>query len=156
KAGSKTDPANHTVLAHYLEHMLFKGTDQFGSLDWDKEKSLLDEIEGLYEKYNSTTDEDERKAIYKEIEQVSGEAAKYAIGNEYDKMMSGMGAQGTNAFTSVEETVYTEDIPSNVIDKYLTVQSERFRHPVFRLFHTELEAVYEEKNRSLDSDGSKV
>ena len=156
KAGSKTDPANHTGLAHYLEHMLFKGTDQFGSLDWDKEELLLAKIEGLYEEYNSTTDQEERKAIYKEIDEVSGEAAKYAIANEYDKMMSGMGAQGTNAFTSVEETVYTEDIPSNVMDKYLTVQAERFRNPVFRLFHTELEAVYEEKNRSLDSDGSKV
>src|SRR5699024_7756516 len=92
----------------------------------------------------------------KKIDETSGEAAKYAIANEYDKLMSGMGAQGTNAFTSFEETVYTEDIPSNVIDKYLRVQGERFRNPVFRLFHTELEAVYEEKNRSLDSDGSKV
>lgn len=156
KAGSKTDPANHTGLAHYLEHMLFKGTDKYGSLDWEKEKPLLDKIEKLYEEYNSTTDEAERKAIYKEIDEVSGEAAKYAIANEYDKMMAGMGAQGTNAFTSVEETVYTDDVPSNVIDKYLKVQAERFRYPVFRLFHTELEAVYEEKNRSLDSDGSKV
>lgn len=156
KAGSKTDPANHTGLAHYLEHMLFKGTDKFGSLDWEKEKPLLEEIEKLYEKYNSTSDEAERKEIYREIDKVSGEAAKFALANEYDKMMSGMGTQGTNAFTSVEETVYTEDIPSNAMDKYLAVQAERFRKPVFRLFHTELEAVYEEKNRSLDSDGSKV
>lgn len=156
KAGSKTDPASHTGLAHYLEHMLFKGTDKFGSLDWEKEKPLLEEIEALYEEYNSTTDEAKRKAIYKKIDEVSGEAAKYAIANEYDKLMAGMGAQGTNAFTSFEETVYTEDIPSNVIDKYLKVQGERFRNPVFRLFHTELEAVYEEKNRSLDSDGSKA
>lgn len=156
KAGSKTDPADHTGLAHYLEHMLFKGTDKFGSLDYEQEKPLLDEIEELYEKYNSTTDETLRKEIYSEIDRVSGEAAKFAIANEYDKMMSGMGATGTNAFTSVEQTVYTEDIPSNVIDKYLAVQAERFRNPVFRIFHTELEAVYEEKNRSLDSDGSKV
>src|SRR5699024_9147501 len=105
---------------------------------------------------NSTSDEAERKEIYREIDKVSGEAAKFALANEYDKMMSGMGTQGTNAFTSVEETVYTEDIPSNAMDKYLAVQAERFRKPVFRLFHTELEAVYEEKNRSLDSDGSKV
>lgn len=156
KAGSKTDPATHTGLAHYLEHMLFKGTDKYGSLDWEKEKPLLDKIESLYEEYNSTTDESERKLIYQEIDRVSGQAAKYAIANEYDKIMSGMGAQGTNAFTSVEQTVYTEDIPSNVVDKFLTVQAERFRNPVLRLFHTELEAVYEEKNRSLDSDGSKV
>lgn len=156
KAGSKTDPANHTGLAHYLEHMLFKGTDKYGSLDWEKEEPLLEDIEGLYEEYNSTEDEEKRKAIYKKIDSVSGEAAKYAIANEYDKMLSGMGAEGTNAFTSFEETVYTEDIPSNAMDKFLAVQSERFRNPVFRLFHTELEAVYEEKNRSLDSDGSKV
>lgn len=156
KAGSKTDPADHTGLAHYLEHMLFKGTNKFGSKDWAKEKPLLDQIDALYEKYNQTRDEARRKEIYKEIDRVSGEAAKFAIANEYDKMMAGMGADGTNAFTSFEQTVYTEDVPSNVLDKFLAVQSERFREPVLRLFHTELEAVYEEKNRSLDDDGDKV
>ncbi len=156
KAGSKTDPADHTGLAHYLEHMLFKGTNKFGSKDWAKEKPLLDQIDALYEKYNQTRDEARRKEIYKEIDRVSGEAAKFAIANEYDKMMAGMGADGTNAFTSFEQTVYTEDLPSNVLDKFLAVQSERFREPVLRLFHTELEAVYEEKNRSLDDDGDKV
>ncbi|ANF52747.1 peptidase M16 [Chryseobacterium glaciei] len=156
KAGSKTDPADHTGLAHYLEHMLFKGTDKFGSKDWAKEKPLLDKIDALYEKYNQTKDEAKRKEIYKEIDKTSGEAAKFAIANEYDKLMADMGADGTNAFTSFEQTVYTEDIPSNVVDKFLTVQAERFRQPVLRLFHTELEAVYEEKNRSLDDDGDKV
>lgn len=156
KAGSKTDPSDHTGLAHYLEHMLFKGTDKFGSKDWTKEKPLLDQIDALYEKYNQTKDEAKRKEIYKEIDKVSGEAAKYAIANEYDKMMSGMGADGTNAFTSFEQTVYTEDIPANVTDKFLAVQAERFRQPVLRLFHTELEAVYEEKNRGLDNDSRKV
>lgn len=156
KAGSKTDPATNTGLAHYLEHMLFKGTDQYGSLDWKKEKVELDKIDALYEQYNATKDETKRKAIYKKIDSISGVASQYAIANEYDKMMSAMGAQGTNAFTSFEQTVYTDDIPSSAVDKYLTVQAERFRNPVLRIFHTELEAVYEEKNRSLDSDGSKV
>lgn len=156
KAGSKTDPATNTGLAHYLEHMLFKGTDKFGSLDWAKEKPELDKIDALYEEYNKTTDEEKRKAIYRKIDSVSGVAAKYAIANEYDKMMSAMGAQGTNAFTSFEQTVYTDDVPATAIDKYLAVQGERFRNPILRIFHTELEAVYEEKNGSLDSDGSKV
>lgn len=155
KAGSKTDPATNTGLAHYLEHLLFKGTDKYGSLDWNKEKPLLDQIDGLYEQYNKTKDENRRKEIYKEIDRVSGEAAKFAIANEYDKMMGAMGAKGTNAFTSFEQTVYTEDVPSNAIDKYLAVQAERFRAPVLRIFHTELEAVYEEKNRGLDNDGRK-
>jgi len=156
KAGSKTDPADHTGLAHYLEHMLFKGTDKYGSLNWEKEKIQLEKINGLYEQYNTTTDEERRKAIYHEIDSVSGVAATFAIANEYDKMMSSMGAQGTNAFTSFEQTVYTDDIPANATDKYLKVQAERFRNPVFRIFHTELEAVYEEKNRTLDNDGRKV
>lgn len=155
KAGSKTDPKDHTGLAHYLEHLLFKGTDKFGSLDWSKEKPLLDQVDNLYEKYNHTTDANERTAIYKEIDRVSGEASKYAIPNEYDKLMSSMGSKGTNAFTSFEQTVYVEDIPNNVIDKYLAVQAERFRNPILRLFHTELESVYEEKNISLDNDNRK-
>lgn len=156
KAGSKTDPSTNTGLAHYLEHMLFKGTDKYGSLDWAKEQVELNKIDALYEQYNKTTDEVKRKAIYKKIDSISGVASKYAIANEYDKMMSAMGAQGTNAFTSFEQTVYTDDVPSSSIDKYLTVQAERFRNPVLRIFHTELEAVYEEKNRALDNDGRKV
>jgi predicted Zn-dependent peptidase len=156
KAGSKTDPADHTGLAHYLEHMLFKGTDKYGSLDWAKEKPELDKIDALYEEYNHTTDADQRKAIYHRIDSVSGVASKYAIANEYDKMMSSMGAQGTNASTSFEQTIYTDDVPANAIDKYLKVQGERFRNPIMRIFHTELEAVYEEKNRGLDNDGRKV
>ena len=156
KAGSKTDPATHTGLAHYLEHMLFKGTDKYGSLDWKKEKPLLDQIDALYEQYNSTKDEAKRKVIYHNIDSVSGEAAKFAIANEYDKMMSMLGAQGTNAFTSFEQTAYINDIPTNQIDRWLTIEAERFRNPILRIFHTELEAVYEEKNRSLDSDDDKV
>ncbi len=156
KAGSKTDPATNTGLAHYLEHMLFKGTDKYGSLDWSKEKPELDKIDALYEQYNKTKDESQRKEIYKKIDSISGVASKYSIANEYDKMLSGMGAQGTNAWTSFEETVYTDDVPSSSIDKYLAVQAERFRNPVLRIFHTELEAVYEEKNRTLDSDGRQV
>ena len=156
KAGSKTDPSTNTGLAHYLEHMMFKGTSKFGSLDYAKEKPELQKIDALYEVYNKTKDEAKRKAIYHQIDSISGVASKYAIANEYDKMMSSMGAQGTNAYTSFEETVYTDDIPGNSLDKYLTVQAERFRDPVFRIFHTELEAVYEEKNRSLDNDGARA
>lgn len=156
RAGSNTDPKDHTGLAHYLEHLLFKGTDKFGTLDWAKEKPLLDQIDALYEQYNHTTDSAQRKEIYRQIDKVSGEASKFAIANEYDKLMAAMGAQGTNAHTWVEETVYEEDIPANALNKFLTVQAERFRNPILRIFHTELEAVYEEKNRSLDNDGSKA
>jgi len=152
RAGSKMDPPDATGLAHYLEHLLFKGTDKFGSLDYAKEKPYLDTIENLYEVYRGTKDSAQRVIIYHQIDSVSGLAAKWAIANEYDKLVSSLGAKGTNAFTSDEETVYVNDIPSNEIDKWLTIEAERYRHPVLRLFHTELEAVYEEKNRGLDND----
>jgi predicted Zn-dependent peptidase len=156
RTGSNNDPKDHTGLAHYLEHLLFKGTDKFGSYDWSKEKPYLDQIDDLYEQYNSTTDVQKRKTIYHVIDSISGVAAKYAIANEYDKMMASIGSQRSNAHTWVEETVYEEDIPSNAVDKFLAIQAERFRDPIFRIFHTELEAVYEEKNRSIDNDQWKV
>ncbi len=156
KAGSKNDPATNTGLAHYLEHMLFKGTDRYGSLNREAEKKELAVIEDLYDQYNHTTDPAARKRIYHKIDSVSGVAARYAIANEYDKMVGAIGATGTNAFTSFEQTVYVNNIPSNQMNKWLMLEGERFRNPVFRLFHTELEAVYEEKNISLDDDGSKV
>ena len=156
RAGSNTDPRNSTGLAHYLEHLLFKGTDRFGTLDYAKEKPLLDKIESLYEKYHATTDPAKRKEIYAQIDKTSGEASNYSIANEYDKMMKSIGGQSTNAHTWYEETVYNEDLPSNATDKFLALQAERFRNPVFRIFHTELEAVYEEKNRGLDNDSWKI
>ncbi len=156
RAGSKNDPADATGLAHYLEHLMFKGTSKIGSLDWEKEKVLLDEIEALYEEYRGVTDPEKRKEIYAKIDEVSGRAAKLAAANEYDKMVSNIGAKGTNAFTSFDQTVYVNDIPSNQLEKWLKLESERFQEIVPRLFHTELEAVYEEKNRGLDDDGSKV
>lgn len=156
KAGSKNDPATATGLAHYLEHMVFKGTDKFGSKDFVKESVEIKKIENLYETYRQTKDDTQRKVIYHQIDSISGVAAKYAIANEYDKMLAGIGGQGTNAFTSFDQTVYVNDIPSNQIESWLSIESERYRNPVLRLFHTELEAVYEEKNRGLDSDNSKL
>jgi predicted Zn-dependent peptidase len=156
KAGSKNDPSDNTGLAHYLEHMLFKGTDKYGTQDYAKEKVYLDQIDALYEQYNKTQDPSKRQSIYRQIDSVSGLASKYSVANEFDKMCQGIGAQGTNAFTSVEQTVYINDIPSNRIHQWIEIESERYRNPVLRLFHTELEAVYEEKNISLDNDGEEA
>jgi predicted Zn-dependent peptidase len=155
KAGSKDDPSNATGLAHYLEHMVFKGSDKFGTKDFAKENEQLKKIENLYEVYRVTKEESRRKIIYHQIDSISGIAAKYAIANEYDKMLTAIGAEGTNAFTDHDETVYVNDIPNNQIENWLKIEAERFRKPVLRLFHTELEAVYEEKNSSLDSDNDK-
>ncbi len=156
RAGSKNDPADATGLAHYLEHMLFKGSSQIGTMDWAKEGPLLKKISDLYEQHRSTVDPEERKKIYSQIDSVSYEAAKFAIPNEYDKMMSSLGAKGTNAFTSYEQTVYVNDIPTNEFEKWLMLESARFKELTLRLFHTELETVYEEFNRGQDNDYRKV
>ena len=156
RVGGKNDPAETTGLAHYFEHLMFKGTSQFGTTDYNKEKPLLDQIENLFETYRKTTDEEKRKEIYAEIDRVSQEAAKISIPNEYDKLMTSIGAQGTNAFTSYDVTAYTEDIPSNEIENWAMIQSVRFTDPVIRGFHTELETVYEEYNMSRTRDARKV
>ncbi|MFZ4592579.1 MAG: insulinase family protein, partial [Ignavibacteria bacterium] len=145
-----------TGLAHYLEHMLFKGTDKFGTKDFSIEGKLINEIIDLYEQHRATTDPDLRKAIYRKIDSVSYVASGYAIPNEYDKMLASIGATGTNAYTSSEQTVYINEIPSNQLGNWLNIESERFRQPIMRLFHTELEVVYEEKNRSMDNGSSKA
>jgi predicted Zn-dependent peptidase len=156
RVGGKNDPAETTGLAHYLEHLMFKGTKQFGTSGYEAEKPYLDRIESLYETYRQTKDSLRRKAIYAEIDSISQLAAKISIPNEYDKLMSAIGAQGTNAFTSYDVTAYTEDIPANEIESWAIIQSNRFNNPVIRGFHTELETVYEEYNRSLTSDGRKT
>ncbi len=138
RAGSNYDPKESTGLAHYLEHMVFKGTDEIGSLDWEKEKEYLDKIAELYEQHRAEADSEKKKEIYRKIDEVSLEASKYCIANEYDKMTSSMGATGTNAHTWFEETVYHNKIPSNELSKWLTLESERFGQLVLRLFHTEL------------------
>ncbi len=152
RAGSKHDPDDATGLAHYFEHMMFKGTDRLGSLDWEKEKPLLDHIEQLFEAHRAESDPEKKRALYAEIDRLSFEAARYAAANEYDKLVSAMGARGTNAYTWVEQTVYVNDIPSNELERWFALESERFRRPVLRLFHTELETVFEEYNISQDRD----
>ena len=157
RTGSKNDPAETTGLAHYLEHLMFKGTKKFGTNNPEAEKPLLDDITKRYEEYRTIKDPALRKQKYHEIDSpalrkqkyheidsVSQLAAKYFIPNEYDKLMATIGAEGTNAFTSYDVTCYTEDIPSNEIENWAKIQSDRFQNMVIRGFHTELEAVYEE------------
>ena len=156
RTGSKNDPAETTGLAHYLEHLMFKGTKLFGTNNPIAEAPLLDEIEQRYEKYRLLTDSLARKQAYHEIDSVSQVAAQYFIPNEYDKLMAAIGAEGTNAYTSNDVTCYTENIPSNEIENWAKIQSDRFQNMVIRGFHTELEAVYEEYNIGLTSDFRKL
>ena len=156
RAGGKDDPADNTGLAHYLEHMMFKGTRVLGTQDYEAELPLLQQIDSLFEVYRTLTDPREREALYAKIDAVSYEASKIAIPNEYDKLMSIIGSEGSNAFTSDDVTCYVEEIPSNQVENWARIQADRFMNCVFRGFHTELEAVYEEKNMTMNDDGEKA
>ena len=156
RTGSRNDPAETTGLAHYLEHLMFKGTKQYGSSNYDAEVPLLADIEARYEEYRKVTDPDRRRVLYHEIDSVSQLAAQYNIPNEYDKLMAGIGAIGTNAYTSTDVTCYTEDIPANEVDRWARIQADRFQNMVIRGFHTELEAVYEEYNIGIAKDDWKL
>ncbi len=152
RTGSNNDPADNTGLSHYLEHMLFKGSAKIGTSNWQEEGKLLNEISELYELHKAETDPEKKKEIYKKIDSISHEASQYAIANEYDKIISSLGATATNAHTWLDETVYKNNIPNNELENWLRVESERFSKLVLRLFHTELESVYEEFNRAQDND----
>ena len=156
RTGSKNDPAETTGLAHYLEHIMFKGTGKFGVTDSAAEAPLLADIEQRYEQYRRMTDPEERRQAYHGIDSVSQLAAQYFIPNEYDKLMAAIGAEGSNAYTSEDVTCYTEDIPANEVENWAKIQSDRFKNMVIRGFHTELEAVYEEYNIHLTDDNDKV
>ena len=149
--GGKRDPKDATGIAHYLEHLLFKGTSKMGTVDYETEKIYLDSIEVLYDQLASTKKDRKRLKIQKEINRISIKAAEYAIPNEFDRLIEGMGGTGLNAGTGSDFIYYFNSFPSTQIEKWMEVYSHRFLDPVFRLFQAELEIVYEEKNRAMDN-----
>ena len=150
KAGGKDDPADATGMAHYMEHMLFKGTEELCTTDWEKEKPHIDSIFTLYDELGQTTDEAERTAIQLKINEQSVEANKYAIPNELSNIIKRTGGTGLNANTSPDRTVFFNTFPPNQIEAWLEIYGHRFQNPVFRSFQSELEVVYEEKNMYSD------
>lgn len=149
-AGSKNDPADATGIAHYLEHLLFKGTTEMGTWDFEKEKVHLDSITYWYEELGKAEDEGKRTFIQQKINEQSVAAAKYGLPNDFDNLLKSIGSTSVNAFTSPDMTFYHNSFPSNQIEKWLHIFSHRFKDPVFRSFQSELEVVYEEKNRAMD------
>lgn len=151
RAGSKHDPAVATGQAHYLEHMLFKGTERLGTLDWNREEPVLDRITALYDRRCAESDPGKREALYAQIDQANQEASAFEVPNELDKLYHRLGFDNVNAYTMDEGTVFQCDFPRNRAEVWAQNEADRFAHPVFRLFQTELEIVYEEKNRGMDN-----
>lgn len=156
RAGSRHDPAHSTGLAHYLEHMMFKGTARLGTLDADAERPHLARTAALYDRLPHTNTPAERAALLADIDAATQAAAATAIPNELDRLYSGLGILDVNAFTTDDATVYMAELPAARLATWARVEAQRLADPTFRLFYPELEAVYEEKNISLDTPEDRV
>lgn len=158
RAGAVDEPADYTGLAHYLEHMLFKGTANIGALDWEKEKPLYEEIIRLYDELAAVPMKDQKKRteLIKKINEVSMQAAKFGATDDFSNLIEGMGGEGLNAFTSYDLTCYFNNFPAFQMEKWLEVNSERLINPVFRSFQAELENVFEEYNMYQDYNDTHI
>lgn len=154
KAGAKDCP--DTGIAHYFKHMMFKGTDKIGTVDYDAEKTLLDSIALKYDELAATEDEAARSQIQKEINELSIRSSDYVIPNEFNRLISKYGGSGLNAATSYDATIYFNTFSPQYMSQWAEINSERLLNPVFRLFQSELETVYEEKNMYGDFIGGPV
>lgn len=154
KAGAKDCP--DTGIAHYFEHMMFKGTDKIGTVDYDAKKTLLDSIALKYDELAATEDEAARSQIQKEINELSIRSSDYVIPNEFNRLISKYGGSGLNAATSYDATIYFNTFSPQYMSQWAEINSERLLNPVFRLFQSELETVYEEKNMYGDFIGGPV
>ena len=154
KAGAKDCP--DTGIAHYFEHMMFKGTDKIGTVNYEAEKVLLDSIVMKYDKLARTKDEAARADIQKEINELSIRSSDYVIPNEFNRLISKYGGSGLNAATSYDATIYFNTFSPQYMEQWAEINSERLLNPVFRLFQSELETVYEEKNMYGDFIGGPV
>ena len=154
--GSKDEPEEYTGLAHYLEHVMFKGTDKIGALNWEKEKPLYEQIIAKYDEMATLTDPKQKETINKEINQLTVEASQYGLSNEFSNLIQSIGGKNVNASTGYDQTMYYNSFPPGEIYKWMELYSQRLLNPVFRAFQPELETVYEEFNRGQDQQGNRM
>lgn len=156
KVGAKDDPSDATGMAHYQEHMLFKGTTHLGTTNWNQEKPYIESITEHFESLKNSNSPKEDEQIHKTINDISVKASEYEITNELNTVLRNIGAYNINAYTSYENTMYYNSFPANQIEKWLEIYSHRFSEPVFRSFQAEMGVVLEEKSISKDSFSSRI
>ena len=156
RAGAVDEPSEYTGLAHYLEHMLFKGTQRIGALDWEAEKPIYDSIIALYDQYSDATDPKVREQLATQINECSMREAKISSTEDFFNMLDLIGAEGVNAYTSYDLTAYHNSFPAAEMYRWLTIFSDRLIDPVFRTFQAELENVFEEYNMYANEPSSQA
>lgn len=148
KVGGVDEDTGSTGIAHFLEHMAFKGTREIGTRDYAREQALLDELEALIAKspdQSEVLQSPRAKEIARELEGLW-------IDNEFSRIYERQGENGLNAGTGKDYTFYTVELPKNAFELWCWMESERFLHPVFRQFYKEREVVQEERRTGYDDN----
>jgi predicted Zn-dependent peptidase len=157
-AGSVQDPMGQTGMAHMFEHMAFKGTDTIGTTDYPAEKLALAKVEQAYAAYIEERDkpvgrnDQKLKDLQKAWQDAIAEAQKYVKPNEFPQILESNGAEGLNAGTDLDDTVYHYSVPENRLELWAYLESSRFIHPVMREFYKERNVVIEERRMRTDSN----
>ena len=154
--GSVNEHLGNTGIAHVLEHMLFKGSEEIGTRDRARESPLLDAVDAardsmLAEVGLPRPDTSRIRRLEGVISSLEDQARVHTVANEFDRILSAEGARGLNATTSHEATRYFVELPSNRLELWFALESDRVQNPVFREFFTELDVVREERRMRLET-----
>ena len=157
-AGSAQDPLSQTGLAHMMEHMAFKGTPDIGTTNYAEEKVALAKVEQTYAVYEAERvkrvgrDPQKLAQLKKEWQDAMAAADKFVIKNQFGEIVESHGGVGMNAGTSYDDTTYMYSMPSNMIELWAAIESDRFANPVMREFYKERNVVMEERRMRTDSN----
>jgi predicted Zn-dependent peptidase len=158
KVGSVDEETGYTGIAHLLEHMLFKGTKSVGTRDWEAERRVMEQLDHAGAEYDAErakgaqADPEKLKKLRAEIDRLQKEQAKYIIKDEMDQIYSTAGGVGLNASTSRDFTTYVVSLPSNKLELWMAIESDRMRNPILREFYVERDNVIEERRMRVDAD----
>jgi predicted Zn-dependent peptidase len=156
-AGSVDDPSGQTGIAHMFEHMAFKGTETIGTTNWPAEKKAMEEVDGIYNRLEAERNKGPRadraaiESLETQLRMAIDRSQAYVQPNEYPRLIEENGGVGLNASTGLDSTEYFYSLPSNRIELWFLLESQRFRRPVFREFYKERDVVMEENRMRVES-----
>ncbi len=154
--GGANEPIGHTGIAHIFEHMAFKGTPYIGTTNWEEEQKVLDKMDQTYqqwlsESYSASPDSAKLDKLWSQFNDLQEEAGQYVINNEFSQIIERNGGTGLNAGTGADLTIYFYNLPENRMELWFSLESDRFKNPVFREFYKEKEVVREERRMRTES-----